>query len=557
VKGKTNTRLIVSGVLNARGTSVNPIVFTSYKGWIEFTDTSVDNQNILEYCTILYGGKDNWHYNTNYYYGAVRLISASPTISLCTISNNSNYGVHTTSSTPVLGCNNIYNNGTYGLYNATANVTVTAENQWWGSATGPYHSTNITGTGNAVSNAVDFTPWRVLPCGTLPMTPTNLIATGVSETQIGLTWQDNSSDETEFRIERASTGTTLLWTEIATVTINITTYIDSGFSCSSLVYNYRVRAYRQDDDAYSDYSNVASAATLPCSPSQLTATLTAPTQITLTWQDNSPDESEFHVERSPNGSTGWIEIATVPTNTITYTDTSLSCSTAYYYHVRAHRHSDGLYSGYSNVSSAITAPCSPSSANALAASEIQINLAWQDNSPDESAFLIERSPDGSTSWTQIVTTIANVTNYSDVNLSCSTAYYYQLRAYRQSDGQYSASYSNVAGAVTAPCAPSNLSAITSTLTQIDLRWQDNSPDESAFHIERSPDGNASWTQVGSVGANVTSYSNTGLWCGTTYYYRTRAYRQSDGQSSGCSSTASFTTLPCFKVYLPITLKNYP
>jgi hypothetical protein len=96
IKPWENTRLIVDGVLNARGTLVNPIVFTSYKddtyggdtngdgsvsapapndwGWIRFSDTSVDNQNILEYCTILYGGKDNWNYNTNYYYGAVRLI---------------------------------------------------------------------------------------------------------------------------------------------------------------------------------------------------------------------------------------------------------------------------------------------------------------------------------------------------------------------------------------------------------------------------------------------------------------------------------------------------
>jgi len=47
-------------------------------------------------------------------------------------------------------------------------------------------------------------------------------------------------------------------TEIATVTANTTTYNDNGFSCSSSFYNYRVRAFRQDDGTYSDCSNVAS-----------------------------------------------------------------------------------------------------------------------------------------------------------------------------------------------------------------------------------------------------------------------------------------------------------
>jgi parallel beta-helix repeat protein len=64
------------------------------------------------------------------------------------------------SANPVIGGtaengNDIYNNTSYGVQNISS-LTVNAQNNWWGSATGPFHSTNPNGTGNAVSENVDF-----------------------------------------------------------------------------------------------------------------------------------------------------------------------------------------------------------------------------------------------------------------------------------------------------------------------------------------------------------------------------------------------------------------
>jgi len=56
--------------------------------------------------------------------------------------------------------------------------------------------------------------------------------------------------------------------------------------------------------------------------------------------------------------------------------------------------------------------------------------------------------------------------------------------------------------------PSNLDATSTSQTQIQLNWQDNSSDETAFHVERSPDGAAGWTEIDTVGANITAYSNS-------------------------------------------------
>jgi hypothetical protein len=314
-----------------------------------------------------------------------------------------------------------------------------------------------------------------------------------------------------------------------------------------------VRAYRSGDGQYSSYSNIAHTNTHLCPPTDLRATASSSSQIDLTWQDNSSDESDFRIERSPNGSTNWTEIGTVGAGVTSYHDSGLSCSTSYYYRVRAYRSGDARYSSYSNTAVTTTRPCPPTDLSATAISPSQVDLTWQDNSSDESDFRIERSPNGSTNWTEIGTVGAGLTSYYDSGLSCSTSYYYRVRAYRNDDEQYSG-YSEVANAITHPCAPSNLKATASSVCRIDLTWQDNSSNESSFHLERSLDGNTDWTQIGTIGADVTSYYDCELSFDTRYYYRLRTYRDSDGQYSSYSEVTSATTQG-YLSYLPLILED--
>lgn len=96
-----------------------------------------------------------------------------------------------------------------------------------------------------------------------------------------------------------------------------------------------------------------------------------------------------------------------------------------------------------------------------------------------------------------------------------------------------------AGKPTPPLAPSSLSAVAVSSSQINLAWQDNSSDENGFTIERAPSASGSWSQIASVGANVKSYSNSGLSAATTYYYR--VYASNSRGSSPYSNTAGATT----------------
>lgn len=90
-----------------------------------------------------------------------------------------------------------------------------------------------------------------------PIAPSNLIANATSSTAITLTWQDNSSDESGFKIERKSGNSD--FSLLAAVEMNISSYQDSGLPAGAS-YVYRVRAFNANGNSV--YSNEASATTL-------------------------------------------------------------------------------------------------------------------------------------------------------------------------------------------------------------------------------------------------------------------------------------------------------
>ncbi len=92
--------------------------------------------------------------------------------------------------------------------------------------------------------------------------------------------------------------------------------------------------------------------------------------------------------------------------------------------------------------------------------------------------------------------------------------------------------------IPAPAAPTSLTATAASSSQIDLAWTDNSDNEGGFTIEGSDDG-ITFSHLATVGANVTSYSETVLTEGTTRYYRVKA--TNGGKSSAWSNTANATT----------------
>ena len=178
----------------------------------------------------------------------------------------------------------------------------------------------------------------------------------------------------------------------------------------------------------------------------------------------------------------------------------------------------------------IPAPPGPADLTATAVSSSQINLAWVDSATTEQGFKIERCTGaGCSNFTQIATVGANVTSYSNTGLAASTSYSYRVRAY---NGGGDSAYSNTASATTQastspPAAPSNLTALAVSSSQINLTWVDNASNETGFKIERCTGIKCTnFAQIATTEANVTSFSNTGLLPKTTYRYRVQAYNAS-------------------------------
>jgi hypothetical protein len=96
-------------------------------------------------------------------------------------------------------------------------------------------------------------------------------------------------------------------------------------------------------------------------------------------------------------------------------------------------------------------------------------------------------------------------------------------------------------AIPPPSPPYNLTATTISSSQINLSWADGSNNEDGFKIERKIGTGGVYEQIGQVGANVTTYPDTGLSGNTTYYYRVRAYN-GGGDSAYSDPPASATTL---------------
>jgi hypothetical protein len=274
--------------------------------------------------------------------------------------------------------------------------------------------------------------------------PSRLAARALSSSQVLLNWIDRSATESGFRIER-SPVTDTNFTEIAIVGANITSFTDSGLS-EATKYWYRVRAYNADTTSdYSGEKGITTLSNIPAAPSGLTITALLQSKITISWTDNSGDESGFNVQRKTGATGTYSTIATTAANVTSRDDTAVTDGTLYYYRVNATNAAGE--SAFSNEVNGMTLLKKPTSATATAVSSSQINLTWIDNSAGETGYKIERSPVTDTNYSEIATVGANTTSFTDSGLGEATKYWYRVRA---TNGTINSDYSNTPSALTLP-----------------------------------------------------------------------------------------------------------
>jgi peptidyl-Asp metalloendopeptidase len=373
--------------------------------------------------------------------------------------------------------------------------------------------------------------FRTLP----PAAPTNLKAVAATSTRVEVQWADRSTNESGFLLERSLDGT--LWHLLAQLPADTTGYTDTSV-VSRTTYQYRISATNSGGTTPGETTaSVTTPGAIPTAPSDLVVTQEG-TSARLTWKDNAANETSIRIERSVNGGTWffWISLAA---NTATWTDTQVVVDSTYAYRVSA-ANTEGR-SPTTSAASITIVPLIPRAPSGLSATSINgtVVLSWIDNASNESTFRLERSVNGGNFllWTVLP---ANTQTYTDPMVSIGFTYAYRVSAANTLGTSPSSAPASITVPGLPPAAPSGLTAVPVSRTQITLNWQDNSDNETGFTIERSTNG-TTWSPIASVGANVRTFSNTGLRQAVLYSYRVRA-NNAWGSSAFSPVVSTRTTL---------------
>ena len=386
-----------------------------------------------------------------------------------------------------------------------------------------------------VANAGSLTIFGLFgSSSTAPAAPTGLATAVKSSSQVILSWQDHSNNETGFKLERSTDGVN--FTQVAVLPANQSTYTDAGLA-SGTKYSYRLRATNGAGD--SAYTNIAFGTTLPGTWNDTDVGISL-----ASGSASSPAAGSFVVSGSGPDIGGAVD-------SFNFLYLPLSGDGSIVTKVSGFQASDPLAKAGLMIrgSLANNVPFvdlvltpglgvvmqSRSSIGAVATPPIQ-------GPAEEAPYWLKLTRVGNTitgfasedgnSFTQVASyTIAMGAN---VNIG--------LLVNSHVDGVLAtAKFDNVSaqGAIpTAPAAPTGLSVKGAGVSQINLTWTDNATNETGYKVERSNNG-VTFTQIALLNPGATSFSDTTLFAGNRAYYRIRA-TNAQGDSP-YSNTANTTT----------------
>ena len=377
---------------------------------------------------------------------------------------------------------------------------------------------------NTAGESVNSTQASATPCS-IPAPPTGLSAVG-GNAQVSVSWTA-SSGAASYNVSRATVSGGP-YTQIATG-VTTTSYTDTGLA-AGMTYFYTVVAVNAC--GASGYSSYIGSTTIPPIPTGLTATA-GNAQVALNWTASSGATS-YNVKRATVNGGPYTTIAS-PTTT-SYTDTTAVNGTTYYYVVSAVNASGESANSAQVSATPIAPPAAPTGLTATAVSANQINLSWTASS-GATSYNVKRATVSGGPYTTVATGVTT-TSYSNTGLTGGTTYYYVVSAVN-TGGEGANSAQASATTLTPPAVPTTLTATTTSSSQINLAWT-ASTGATSYNVKRAPVSGGPYTTVTNI--TTTSFSNTGLSSGTTYYYVVSALNTA-GESANSTQASAITISP--------------
>lgn len=330
-----------------------------------------------------------------------------------------------------------------------------------------------------------------------PADPSGADATPQSY-NIAVKWNDNSTDETGFRVERSASPSGP-WQLAASVSANVTTYGESHIAEAAQCYRIvAIGTYGQSGPSNADCTII------PAAPSDLAGSRPDATTIDLTWTDNSAAEEGFDLHRYEETTGAWTLHATLPANTVAYRDAGLVTFRRYWYYLVPRRDGgSGLASStISLVAADVSVPPPQPIIDVVPTGSTSVS-AWVAYAIWDvtDGVRFERSTDGGASWTDVpgewgVTEAGLV---SDAQI-CNRGMAYNERG--------TSPVSDMA-CTAPPKAPSTVAVTAAEDGNLLFTWTDNSVVEDGYAvlaIYYYEDGYVEQYEVGWADANATRMS---------------------------------------------------
>ncbi|MBO5302772.1 MAG: N-acetylmuramoyl-L-alanine amidase [Lachnospiraceae bacterium] len=267
--------------------------------------------------------------------------------------------------------------------------------------------------------------------------------------------------------------------------------------------------------------------------------------IELQWQKQE-GITGYCIYRSTASNGEFTEVATIASaSTTSWTDTGLTPGATYYYKICTYTVSDTgtVYSAYSPIVAGVTGE-QPKIASIKSKNSKALVISW-DIMTNAAGYEIYRSTtkDGTYSLVGTVSGTTRLT-YTDTTVKAGKLYYYKIRSWMQ-DGTNTV-YSDYSEPVSGRTAkiPSKLKVKSKDSNTLSISWK-AVKNVSGFILQRTDTPGGKYKKIATINdGTATSYEDTKIKAGVTYYYRIQSFNTNNDLKgySGYSEAVSGKTL---------------